>query len=135
MRGRVELSTKPIDIPEGRSACGRAARAMRETIRVFLISLQRYVAVLSSGSLNRLAQADLKAADQLASRLAGFDDVVDVASFGGDVRVGKTCGVFGHQFLATACGILRHRQVSLVDDVHGRLGSHDRDLGGWPRQI
>ena len=92
-----------------RSGCAVSATSTVPPTSQLEAPLQRDVAVLSRRSLDRLAQAELQAADELAARLARLDDVVDVAALGRHVRVGEPRRVLGDELLAPARGVRRRR--------------------------
>ena len=65
----------------------------------------------------------------------GADDGVDVAAFGGGVRVGEGVFVLGGFLLAELAGVVGGGQFAAVEDADGAGGAHDGDLGGGPGEV
>ena len=63
---------------------------------------------------------------------AGSIDVVEEAPARGNVGRGETVLVVLDQFLAGLVGVLRLGNLVAIDDIHGTVGSHDRNLGTRP---
>src|SRR6266516_6599493 len=97
--------------------------------------LEGDVAVLARRPFHRLTQAQLQSAHKLASGLTRLDDVVDVATFRRDVGVGETRRVLGDELLAPRSRVAGAGEVAFVDDVHGCVGAHHRDLGRRPGEV
>jgi hypothetical protein len=63
-------------------------------------SSQRYVAVFFLGVRVALVFEGVERGDDEAASVGGFDDAVEVATFGGDERVGEAVAEFGDFFPA-----------------------------------
>src|SRR5213078_817065 len=63
------------------------------------------------------------------------DDRVDVAAFGGGVRVGQGVLVVGDEGGPGGVGVGGLGQLAAVQDVDRALRSHHRDLGGGPGEV
>src|SRR5205807_685962 len=59
----------------------------------------------------------------------GLDDLVDVAVLGGHVRGREHLAVLARLLGLEARRVSRLLRLAPVEDVHGALGAHDRDLG------
>src|SRR4051794_10917147 len=89
--------------------------------RVTAYLLERDVAVLALRTGDALGEQRLERRDDLRARLVGDDHVVDVAAFGGRVRVREARLVVVHQLRAALLRGRGARDVAAVDDVDRAL--------------
>src|SRR5207248_6154712 len=71
-----------------------------------------------------LAQGHPEGADQSAPSPSRLDDIVYVATLGGDVRIRKALRVIGHQLLSKRGPVAGLVQLPVEHDVDRALGSH-----------
>lgn len=77
-------------------------------------------------------------ADDAETSVAGFDNVVDVAIFSGNVRIGECFGVFGFLFVEVISFFSRVFDifnVFAVKDFNGALATHNCDFSGRPSVV
>src|SRR6266478_5194316 len=98
---------------------------------------QRDVAVFFLGVGVALGFQGAEGGDNSGAGGGGLDYGVDVAALGGYEGVGETVAKFFDFFTAHrfALGFRNFFQLTLVDDVDGAFGAHDRDFRGGPREI
>src|SRR5215212_1706987 len=96
---------------------------------------ERDVAMLLSRVGVPLRLQHLERTDDARPRLGGPDDVVDVPTPRGDVRVREFRLIRSDEPSALPHRIVRCREFVLVDDVHGALSAHDGNLGRWPGEV
>ena len=63
-----------------------------------------------------------------------FDDGIDEAACGCDIRVGELLGIFFHFFLAHSLLVFGRHDFLAEDDVGCALGTHDGDFGARPSE-
>src|SRR4051812_19982347 len=81
---------------------------------------------LARGPLDDLVPGHLEAAADHGSSLPGIDDVVDQRVPGGDVGIDVLLELRDER-LARLGGVLGGLDLLAEDDVHGALGTHERD--------
>ena len=65
----------------------------------------------------------------------GEDHPVDVAPLGGHVGIREGVLVLVEETGPLGCRIVGRCEFLAVEDVHGSLAAHDRDLGGGPGEV
>ena len=74
----------------------------------------------------------LQSVDEFGTRVARLDDLIDVATTGGNVGIGKLLDVLRDQFFSSLFGIRCSLDLILKKDVDGTFWTHHGDLCGGP---
>src|SRR5580698_10239432 len=105
------------------------------TLSVLALSLQGNVAVFALGSRRAFVAQHLERGRQRLARLARLDYVVHVAALRGNVRVGKSLGIFVDQLLHLRCFVFGGRELAPEDRLNGAFGAHHGDFCGGPCKV
>src|ERR1039458_6252223 len=73
--------------------------------------------------------------DDAGAGFVGFDDVIDVAAFGGDEGVGEAVAELAGLLDAYRVLIDGGGEFAAVDDIDRAFGAHDGDLRGRPGEV
>src|SRR5207247_10824444 len=130
-RRRASKRASPLSTTTAGAACERFA-GHQERINTTPVSgcqrcLERNVALFLLRVLIALVIQMFERRDQLSSRLARINNLVDKAAAGGNIRVRELLAELLHSFGSSGGPIRRAIELALVQDVHGPLGPHDRD--------
>src|SRR5712692_7393591 len=96
---------------------------------------QRDVAVLLRRTSLSLRAKDREGVDDARPGLRRFDHIVEVAHPRRNVRVREPVSIFAHELLLSLLRILRVLDLLLEDDLDCTFRTHDRELGGGPREV
>src|SRR5436190_20543965 len=91
-------------------------------------------AVLAPWAFDAFVGAHSKAARDRGTRFRGVDHVVELTMTGCDVRIDVRSYLLCElePFLRSLLLVLDGVELPPVNDVHGTVGAHDRDLGRRP---
>src|SRR5260370_16204655 len=115
VEGRGGALSSRARLDGARAGSHHRSRARAEPVPA--LSSQRDVAVPPWIAAALFAQGDPEGPDELASRAAGLDDVVDIATLGGDVRVREPPRVLAHQPTSSGRRVSRRLQFAMEHDV------------------
>src|SRR4051812_23178249 len=113
---------------------GGGGPSLRKDVAVPACS-ERDVAMLLSGICLALRLQHLEGSNHLWPGLGRPDDVVDIATGRGDVRVRELCLVRRNEPATLGRLVLGSGKLVLVDDVDRTVGAHDGDLGARPCEV
>src|SRR3990172_4469808 len=94
--------------------------------------LERDVSVLLGRKRYALRPQHVEGLDEAVPGLAGFDDLIDEAALGSDIRIGERRLVIGDELRPGRIGIGGLGDVAAMNDVHRSLRPHHRDFGRRP---